>query len=108
VGWTLLVIFDVFMLLEYFSIFRVELNKHEAFTRLQDVTGSSLILRYKLSAHCFWRGMRMLGKSVQAADARNFSLDVSILSTPSPKAEHLPPLSYLSSQLFVLVLKKIK
>lgn len=94
------------MLLECLSIFHVELNEHEAFTRLQDVAGSSLILRYNLSAQCFWRGMRMLGKPVPAVNVRNFSLDASILSTPSPKKAHLPPLSCLSSQLFVLVLKK--
>lgn len=73
---------------------------------LQDFTNMSLILRFKLSAQCFWRGMRLLRKAVQAVNVRNFSLDTSVLSTPSPKAEHLPPLSCLCSQLFVLVLKK--
>lgn len=50
--------------------------------------------------------MRLLGKAVQAVNVRNFSLDASVLSTPSPKTEHLPPLSCLRSQVFVLVLKK--
>lgn len=105
-GWALLAIFNVCVLPEYLSIFHLEHNKHEAFTGLHNVTGSSLILRFKLSAQCFWKGMRLLGKAVQAVNVRNFSLDTSILSTPSPKTEHLPPLSCLCSQLFVLVLKK--
>lgn len=63
-GWTLLVAFNGCMLL-YLCIFHVALNKHEAFTRLQDVTGSSLILRYKLSAQCFWTVMRVLGKAIK-------------------------------------------
>lgn len=105
-GWALLAIFNVCVLPEYLSIFHLERNKREAFTGLHNLTGSSLILRFKLSAQCFWRGMRLLGKAVQAVNVRNFSLDTSILSTPSPITEHLPPLSCLCSQLFALVLKK--
>lgn len=106
-GWSLLVIFYVCMLLEYSSIFHAELNKYEAFTSLEDVTGSSLILKYKFSAQCFWMRMRILGKVVWAVNVRNFSLDASILGTPHLK-QHLPPLSCLSSQHFVLVLKNNK
>lgn len=43
----------------------------------------------------------MLGKDVRAVNVRNFRLDASVLSTP-PKTEHLPLLSCLSSQHFVL------
>lgn len=96
-----------FLISVYLGIFHLDHDKHEAFTALHNVTGSSLILRLKLPAQCSWRGMRLLEKAVQAVNVRNFSLDASVLSTPSPKTEHLLPLSCLCSQIFVLVLKKI-
>lgn len=106
VGWALLAIFNACVLPEYLSIFHFEHKKHKAFTGLHNVTGSSLILRFKLSSQCSWKGMRLLEKAVQAVNVRNFSLDTSVLSTLSPKTEHLLPLSCLCSQISVLVLKK--
>lgn len=83
------------------------------------ITNMKLLQDFTMSlAHpSFWGSNSLLSalggewgcwkKAVQAVNVRNFSLDTSVLSTPSPKTEHLLPLSCLCSQIFVLVLKKI-